>query len=141
MTDPLPAFEMAVAVEPGDIDALGHVNNVTYLRWVQDVAVAHWTAFAPAADQASRVWVVLRHEIDYKQPAHLGDRIIARTWVGHATRVRFERHTELLRASDRAVLAKALTLWCPIDPSTGKPASVSAEVRARFSVPPAAGAR
>ena len=49
MTDPLPAFEMAVAVEPGDIDALGHVNNVTYLRWVQDVAVAHWTAFDSAA--------------------------------------------------------------------------------------------
>jgi acyl-CoA thioester hydrolase len=135
MNEPLPAFEMAVAVEPGDIDVLGHVNNVTYLRWVQDAAVAHWTAFAPAADQANLVWVVLRHEIDYKHPARLGDQIVARTWVGHATRVRFERHTELLRASDRAVLAKALTLWCPIDPSTGKPASVSAEVRARFSVP------
>ena len=135
MNQPLPAFEMAVAVEPGDIDVLGHVNNVTYLRWVQDAAVAHWTALAPAADQARLVWVVVRHEIDYRQPAFLGDHIIARTWVGHATRVRFERHTELLRASDRAVLAKALTLWCPIDPSTGKPASVSAEVRARFSVP------
>jgi acyl-CoA thioester hydrolase len=126
---------MAVAVEPGDIDVLGHVNNVTYLRWVQDVAVAHWTAFAPAADMEKLVWVVVRHEIDYKQPARLGDQIVARTWVGHATRVRFERHTELLRASDRTLLAKALTLWCPLDRSTGKPASVSAEVRARFSLP------
>jgi len=135
MSEPLPAFEMAVAVEPGDIDVLGHVNNVTYLRWVQDVAVAHWMAFAPAAEQAKQVWVVVRHEIDYKLPGRPGDQIVARTWVGHATRLRFERHTELLRASDRAVLAKALTLWCPIDPSTGKPASVSAEVRARFSSP------
>jgi acyl-CoA thioester hydrolase len=114
---------------------LGHVNNVTYLRWVQDVAVAHWTAFAPAADLEKLVWVVLRHEIDYKHPARLGDQVIARTWVGLATRVRFERHTELLRAADRALLAKALTLWCPLDRSTGKPASVSAEVRARFSLP------
>jgi acyl-CoA thioester hydrolase len=135
MSETLSAFEMALTVEPGDIDVLGHVNNVTYLRWVQDVAVAHWTAFAPAADLEKLAWVVLRHEIDYKQPARLGDRIVARTWVGHATRVRFERHTELLRASDRALLAKALTLWCPIDPSTGKPAGVSAEVRARFSLP------
>ena len=110
MSETLPAFEMAVPVEPGDIDVLGHVNNVTYLRWVQDVAVAHWTAFAPAADQAKLVWVVLRHEIDYKHPARLGDQVIARTWVGLATRVRFERHTELLRAADRALLAKALTL-------------------------------
>jgi len=134
MNQTLPAFEMVLAVAPGDIDVLGHVNNVTYLRWVQDVAVAHWTALATAAEQATLVWVVVRHEIDYKQPARPGDRIIARTWVGHASRVRFERHTELLRASDRALLAKALTLWCPIDPSTGKPATVSAEVRARFSV-------
>ena len=135
MIETLPAFELAVAVEPGDIDELDHVNNVTYLRWVQDVAVAHWTALAPPADLAKLVWVVVRHEIDYKQPARLGDQIVARTWVGHATRVRFERHTELLRAADRALLAKALTLWCPLDRSTGKPAAVSAEVRARFSVP------
>src|ERR1039458_2504811 len=131
MSETLPAFEMAVPVEPGDIDVLGHVNNVTYLRWVQDVAVAHWTAFAPAADLEKLVWVVLRHEIDYKHPARLGDQVIARTWVGLATRVRFERHTELLRAADRALLAKALTLWCPLDRSTGKPASVRGIGRAR----------
>ncbi|MGA2041652.1 MAG: acyl-CoA thioesterase [Bryobacteraceae bacterium] len=135
MSETLPAFEMALTVEPGDIDVLGHVNNVIYLRWVQDVAVAHWTAFAPAADLEKRVWVVLRHEIDYKQPACLGDRIIARTWVGHASRLRFERHTEVLRAADRAVLAKALTLWCPLDAATRKPAGVSEEARARFSLP------
>ena len=132
-----PAFEITIAVEPGDIDALGHVNNVAYLRWVQDVAVAHWLAAAAAADQAGLFWVVVRHEIDYRYPAYLGDSIIARTWVGTATRVRFERHTELLRAGDRLLLAKARTLWCPIDAATGKPASVSPDVRARFSVPDA----
>ena len=51
-------FELAIAIEPSDIDQLGHVNNVTYLRWVQDVAVAHWQSVAPAADQASLLWVV-----------------------------------------------------------------------------------
>ena len=54
----------------------------TYLRWVQDAAVAHWRAAAPPADQARLVWVVLRHEIDYKQAAYAGDQVIARTWVG-----------------------------------------------------------
>ena len=76
---------------------------------------------------------MLRHEIDYKQAAHAGDGIVARTWVGGASGLRFERHTELLRASDRGRLAKALTIWCPIDASTGRPAAVSAEVRALFS--------
>jgi acyl-CoA thioester hydrolase len=127
------AFELALAIEPADIDFLGHVNNVTYLRWVQDAATAHWTASAPAEDQAKLMWIVLRHEIDYKRAALPGDGIIARTWVGAATRVRFERFTEILRASDRAVLASAKTTWCPIDVHTMKPVAVSPEVRARFS--------
>ncbi len=46
-------FEIDIQVTPADIDRLGHVNNVVYLRWVQDAAVAHWRAAAPAADQAS----------------------------------------------------------------------------------------
>jgi acyl-CoA thioester hydrolase len=124
---------MAIAVEPADIDGLGHVNNVVYLRWVQDIAIAHWRAAAPAADQAKLLWIVVRHEIDYKQAARLGDTIRARTWVGAATRIKFERHTELRRASDGVLLAKARTVWCPIDAVTGKLASVSAEVRAAFS--------
>jgi acyl-CoA thioester hydrolase len=132
---PPEAFELAIAVLPSDIDELGHVNNVTYLRWVQEAAVAHWTAAAPAADQAKLRWLVVRHEIDYRQAAYLGDGIVARTWVGAATRVRFDRHTELLRAGDRALLASARTVWCPVDIRTGKPVAVSAEVRAGFSRP------
>jgi len=85
-------------------------------------------------DQAKLRWVVARHEIDYKHPAFLGDEIVARTWVGTASRIRFERHTELLRASDRCLPAKARTLWRPIGAATGKPASVGPDVRARFSV-------
>ncbi|MDP9113638.1 MAG: acyl-CoA thioesterase [Acidobacteriota bacterium] len=129
-------FELAIAIKPTDIDRMGHVNNVTYLRWVQDVAVAHWRSLASPADQASWLWVVLRHEIDYKRAAYLDDAIVARTWVGTANRLRFERHTELLRASDRSVLAKARTVWCPLDARSGKPVSVSDRVRAVFSVEP-----
>ena len=127
-------FELAIAVQPSDIDELGHVNNVSYLRWIQEVATAHWQAAAPAADQTSLRWVVARHEIDYKRPAFLRDMILARTWVGSASHRRFERHTELVRAVDRRLLARARTLWCPIDALTGRPTDVSAEVRARFSV-------
>jgi acyl-CoA thioester hydrolase len=127
-------FEIEIAVADQDIDVLGHVNNVTYLRWVQEVAAAHWRSAAPAADQARTLWVVVRHEIDYKQPAYLADRIVARTWVGSATRVKFERFTELLRASDRALLANARTVWCAVDAKTLRPAAVSDAVRAVFSV-------
>jgi len=136
MADPTEPFELPIQVAPDDIDELGHVNNVTYLRWVQDAAVAHWTAAAPAAEQARLFWIVLRHEIDYLHPAHLEDRLAAFTWVGTSTRLRFDRHTEIRRADDGRVLARARTVWCPIDAATRKPTPVSAELRARFSVPP-----
>lgn len=128
-------FELTLPVEAADIDELGHVNNTVYVRWVQEIAVAHWRASAPADAQANLVWVVARHEIDYKHPALLGDRILARTWVGPASRLAFERNTEMRRATDLRLLATARTIWVPIDPRTGRPCQVSAEVREKFSTP------
>lgn len=129
----LALFELAVPVLAADIDELGHVNNTVYLRWVQDIATAHWQALASPEAVAEILWVVLRHEIDYKAPALPGDQVLLRTWVGHATRLTFERFTEIRRAGDQQLLSQARTLWCPISAQTGKPTRVSAEVRAQFS--------
>ena len=128
-------FALSITVDPSDIDQLGHVNNVVYLRWVQEAAVAHWRAAASEADQATLLWVVVRHEIDYKRPALMGQKIVAHTWVGTATRRAFDRHTEFTRLDDGKVLARVRTVWCPIDAHTGKPTDVCPELRARFSVP------
>lgn len=129
-----PVFEMTVTVQPGDIDGQNHVNNTVYLRWIQEVATAHWESLAGADAQAAVGWVVVRHEIDYKVAANLADKILLRTWVGQATRLKFERFTEIRRQEDNQLLAQARTLWVPIDWKTGKPTRVSADVRARFSV-------
>jgi acyl-CoA thioester hydrolase len=126
--------EIRIAVQEDDIDMMNHVNNVVFLRWVQDAAIAHWRAAAAPADQNALLWVVLRHEIDYKHPAMVEDEIIAQTWVGSASRRAFERHTEFRRAADSKLLARARTLWCPIDRKTGRPTDVNDDVRARFSV-------
>jgi acyl-CoA thioester hydrolase len=126
-------FEMVIPVLPGDIDEQNHVNNTVYLRWVQDIATAHWRAVASPKAQKSIGWVVLRHEIDYKGPATLGDEVVLSTWVGQATRLTFERFTEIRRNSDRQLLSQARTLWCPIDAQTNRPVRVSADVRAQFS--------
>ena len=132
MTTPA-IFEKIVEVQTADIDQLGHVNNIAYLRWVQEIAAAHWAALAPIEDQQNLLWVVLRHEIDYKQPAFLGQTLIVRTWVGASKGLKFERHTEIIRGSHFPTLAKALTIWCPLNSSTKKPAQVSPQLRALFS--------
>jgi acyl-CoA thioester hydrolase len=126
-------FEMIVPVLPVDIDEQNHVNNTVYLRWIQEVATAHWRAVARREAQENIGWVVLRHEIDYKSPATLGEEVVLRTWVGKATRLTFERFTEIRRNRDGRLLSQARTLWCPIDARTSRPVRVSAEVRARFS--------
>jgi len=103
-------FEITVPVLSEDIDGQNHVNNTVYLRWVQEVATAHWQAITSNEGQEGIGWVVLRHGIDYKAPACLGDEILLRTWVGKATRLTFERFTEISRRSDGQLLSKARTL-------------------------------
>ena len=76
---------------------------------------------------------MLRHEIDYKAPATLDDEIVLRTWVGKASRLTFERFTEIRRKNDDQLLAQARTLWCPINAQTGRPTRVSEDVRKQFS--------
>ena len=127
-------FEMTVMVLPDDIDEQKHVNNAVYLRWVQEVATAHWRAVADTEAQENIGWVVLRHEIDYKAPACLNDNVVLRTWVGKATRLTFERFTEILRRSDGQLLSKARTLWCPVNAQTGRPKRVPLQVRQQFSI-------
>ncbi len=128
-------FERPLTIAPEDIDGLGHVNNVVYLRWAQDIATAHWSAAATPEQQAALAWVALRHEIDYKHPALPGDAVLASTWVGTADAVRFERFVEILRAHDRKLLAAVRTLWCPISRATGRVMRVDETVRKVFSRP------
>jgi len=125
-------FERVFPVTPADIDDLGHVNNVVYVRWVQDVAAAHWEAATTAAERAGVGWVVLRHEIDYKHPARAGDEVVVCTWVGPPAAATFERHTEIVRAADRRVLARARSLWCPINPKTGRVQRIDPTLHDRF---------
>ncbi len=128
-------FHVDVTIDPGDFDDLGHVNNAVYLRWVQEAAGAHWQAIAPADALIDLAWVVRRHEIDYRQPIVPGDTVGAATWVGAAEGLLFERHTEIFRLRDSAVLARARTFWCPVDAGTGKPKRVTPQLRSLFSIP------
>ena len=129
-----PFFEQTVQVGRGELDERNHVNNVVYVRWVQEIAIAHWRAIALPQDQEAVAWVVMRHEIDYLSPALEGDEVILRTWVGKAQKLAFERFTEIVNASTDAVLARGRSLWCPVAPTSRRPTRVSPEVRKRFSV-------
>ena len=123
-------FSHDFIVEADEIDELGHVNNVAYLQWVQDIAVAHWTEAATDSQREKYIWVVVRHEIDYKKPAFAGEEITAETWVGEWTAVTCERFTEIKRGDDLLVMGR--TVWCMIDKQTARPVRIGMELRERF---------
>ena len=123
-------FSHLIKIQPADIDALGHVNNVVYLRWVQEVAAAHWAHVAPENLKRKYLWVVLRHEIDYRRPAFLADEILGYTWVGTYQGAKFERFVRLYRAGTDQLLAEARTVWCLLDAQTRRPKRIEQEVLA-----------
>ena len=129
----LQVFEIPIEVLPQDIDDNDHVNNVVYLKWIFDVALAHWNVSAPDDMKAIYGWVATRHEIDYRREALLGDPIVARTWIGTVDSRRFERLTEIVRTSDDQVLCRGRSIWTLLSRETGRIIRIPPEMVELFS--------
>lgn len=128
------AFRYDIAPHADDIDVHGHVNNVVYVRWVQEAAAAHWRAVAPAVLQEAVTFIVLHHDITYRTPLALGDRVEIRTWLGRASGPRFLRHVDIRKAGAARPSALAATDWCMLDATTGRPKRVDETVFSAFGV-------
>ncbi len=121
-------YEHPITVLSSDIDDMGHANNVVYLRWVQEAAAAHWNQLSSADINKKYAWVVLRHEIDYLQPAFEGDQLIAATWVGKHHGATSERFVQISQAAGGKILANAKTIWCLLDATTLKAKRIDAAI-------------
>ena len=113
-------------VEEHELDTLHHVNNVVYVQWIQDISTKHWNDLTKNSPDLNFVWVVTRHEIDYKGQAVLGDEITFKTWVGATKGVTSIRHVEIYKGA--LLLAKAATTWCMLHAKTLKPARITESV-------------
>lgn len=127
-----PVYFHSITVIPQDLDELNHVNNVVYLRWVQDTAAAHWNNLMTEAIRRQFLWVVLRHEIDYKNAAVLNDEISAKTWVSSVDGPKSVRIVQLFRKSDGKLLAEAKTTWCLLNVHTYKPVRIGDGIKEMF---------
>ena len=126
------SFSYPVTATEADIDELGHVNNAVWVKWIQDIAVAHWNAIASAEQQATYFWVVTRHEIDYRGNVVSGETVVAETWVADPPQgARFDRHVRFT-GTDGKVKVEAKTTWALIDRATGRLMRVRPEIAAPF---------
>jgi acyl-CoA thioester hydrolase len=112
-------FSIQIIAQSADIDEMNHVNNVVYVRWVQEVAAAHWLSMASADLREKYSWMLLRHEIDYLGQSFLGDTLTGTTWVGEAKGATFERFVDL--SKEGKVITKSRTVWALLDAKTLKP--------------------
>ncbi|KQT33765.1 thioesterase [Sphingomonas sp. Leaf412] len=125
-------FAQGFTASPADIDELGHVNNAVWVRWIQDIAVAHWDAIAPPEHRATMVWVVTRHVIDYRGNLSVGESVTGETWVPEPPRgARFDRHVRFVDATGRT-LVEGVTTWALMDRATGRLLRVRPEIAAPF---------
>jgi acyl-CoA thioester hydrolase len=131
--EPENAFDINIKVGVNDIDALQHVNNVVYLRYVQEVAQSHWDSIASDEMKKKYSWVVLRHEIDYRNPAFLGDELIARTWVSSCEGVRSVRNVKLYQSTSHKLVVETKTTWCLLDAQTMKPKRIEDDILSIFT--------
>ncbi|QPQ54999.1 acyl-CoA thioesterase [Allosphingosinicella flava] len=123
-------FRHPIGIAPADIDFMGHVNNATYLTWVQEAVIAHWRKLAPAEAVARHLWVALKHEITYRKPAFLDDDVFAAVMLEKVEGARAVYQTLIKRGED--VLAEVRSSWCCIDAATRRPARIARDIAAHF---------
>lgn len=114
------------------IDELDHVNNLVYLQWCLDAAEKHWLKNTTEEIRKKYVWVVMNHQIEYRNPAFEGDRLKIETWITSHKGVRSERAYRITRISDDKIIVEAKTLWCFLDEKTRKPILIPDEIAALF---------
>lgn len=129
-------YELLVPKEAEDQN--GHVNNVEYLRWMQDAAMQHSeiTGCTAATNAAGATWVVRTHKIEYFKPAFAGDRVVIVTWIADFRRVQSLRKYKITRPADDALLAEGETNWVFVDVQKGTLRSIPREVKAAFELLP-----
>lgn len=125
-----PPYLVPLAIEPADIDFMGHVNNASYLKWVQEAVLSHWHRIAPPAVASAHLWVALRHKITYRKPAFLDDRLVATVRLERVQRASAFYETVIRRGEE--ILAEVKSRWCCLDAGTLRPKRVEADVIRHF---------
>jgi acyl-CoA thioester hydrolase len=126
-------FQKHIKVTAKDLDQLQHVNNVTYVQWVQDMAEAHWLSKADNSILNSYFWVLIEHHIKYKGEAKLNDLVLAKTCVLSSEGVTSTRKVEMINVESNRLIVESTTKWCLMDLHTKRPTRITEPLKTLFS--------
>jgi len=131
-------YRYELTVPEDAVDVNGHVNNLEYLRWMQDATILHSESqgCTKATTAAGATWVVRTHRVEYLRPAFAGEEIIILTWVSNFRRVQSLRKYRIIRIADNVVLVEGETDWVFVDAQTGRLRSIPKNGIAAFEILP-----
>lgn len=121
-------FDLNIQVLPEHIDLLGHVNNVLYVQWMQDVATAHIEQLGLGLAQylqLKHAMVAVEHHVQYRKAAFEGEDIILRTWLDDLNTLYSFRQYAFYRPKDQSILFVGQTKWACIEIESGRPKRMS----------------
>jgi acyl-CoA thioester hydrolase len=133
-----PVYRIEITVPVEVVDGNRHVNNVAYVQWMQDAALAHSAASGCSSitQGLGATWVARTHHIEYLSPAFAGQVICVLTWVADFRKVRSLRRYKFIREADQKVLARGETDWVFVDAATGRPRGIPPEIKNVFVMVP-----
>lgn len=121
-------FDLLLTVEKQHIDSLGHVNNVVYVSWMQDVATAHIEELGLGLKEyieLKHAMVAVEHHMQYRKAAFEGEQVVLRTWFDDINALYSSRQYVFYRPKDQSILFVANTKWACVEIETGKPKRMS----------------
>lgn len=125
-------YSLVFTAAPEHIDELGHVNNAVWVHWMEQIAVSHWEHVAPQAHREATIWVVTRHEIDYRGNVKLGQSVTATTFIPDPPHgARFDRRVDFANAAGK-IIVSARTTWALLDRASGRILRITPEIAAPF---------
>jgi acyl-CoA thioester hydrolase len=119
-----------------DMDSLGHVNNVTYVDYLQEARVDMLRVHAPATggEQLAEATVVVRHEVEFLAPLVFRfEPVRIECWVTRVRAASFTMAYEILDLADdgaRRVYTRARTVLTPFVFTEERPRRIREEERA-----------
>ena len=127
-------FHTSRVVGPESIDALGHVNNREYLRWMEEIAVEHsaaqgWPMERYFVDRTA--WVAASHVLEYFRPALVDETLDVYTWIARWDARDCLRRYAVMRGG--RILARGETIWTFVDLDSGRARAIPESVLESFA--------
>ena len=91
-------FEMRMPIRWGDMDAMGHVNNAMYFRYLEVVRIAWFDALGCTPGPADQGPVIINAFCTFIRQLEYPGELLARQYVGALGRSTLDTYTTLERA-------------------------------------------